>query len=302
MNTAFKNFILLLNFALFAFGQTDTTNEERHLLPLEEYVNISQPAGTSHSSPTAYTKDVLHSLKIGFDRNKILPHHGPQFIKVTTSVFNRDGSLYDKITQYAFTFAQQPTPFEEYMMMNSIAEKIMTFSFVNRRKIDTIDVHLDSLPDWAVIEVKVTPDEEFTKYERRSRTVRTWYFRAKGNRIETAFFLGVPKVLYDSEKHDTISYGYASAMVRFNYLNGETGEPYPFNIGIGTFGVSTPIDVSSKGGGFALSLMFDVIRALNSIYEWKIANKLNAGIEITPFFPINHRARILINARIGISP
>lgn len=285
-----------------ARSQSDSASFERHLLPLEEYVNSSHPGGTSVHDAVPYSSRELHSVKIGFDRSKIMPSYGPQFVKVTTSIYSRNGTLYDKYTQFAFTFSPQPTPDADRTTMRSIAERIMFFNFINMRKIDTIDIYLDSLPDWSLIEVKVTPDEEFTKYERRSLTQKTWYYRTKGRRFESAFFLGIPKVLYDTEKHDTITYGNASAMLRFSYLDGETGRPYPFNIGIGTFGVSTPIDVSSKGGGFALSLMFDVVQAFERMFEWGISNKVNAGIEVTPFVPINHRARILVNARIGISP
>ncbi|MEW5798838.1 MAG: hypothetical protein AB1728_07495 [Bacteroidota bacterium] len=293
------SFFLLI---VIARSQSDTSSFERHLLPIEEYVNSTHPGGKSMQDAVPYSSNELHSVKIGFDRSKILPAHGPQFVKVTTSIYTREGSLFDKYTQYAFTFPPQPTSDIERDMMRSIAERIMTFNFINPRKIDTIDIYLDSLPNWSVIEVQVTPDEEFTKYERRSRTHQTWYYRTKGNRFESAFFFGIPKVLFDTEKRDTISYGNASAMLRISYLDGETGKPYPFNIGIGTFGVSTPIDVSSKGGGFALSLMFDAVQALERMFKWGITNRVNAGIEVTPFVPINHRARILVNARIGISP
>lgn len=301
MNSLITRIAVLLFLAPLAKGQTDTIAHVRTLVPLEEYVRISLSGGTSPQEASAYTSDELQSLKVGFDREKIRETNGPQFITITTSIFSRNGSLHDKVTQYAFTFSKQ-TAADEDMMMKAIAEKINPYNFTNKRKIDTIDVYLDSLPPWSLIEVKVTPDVEFTKYERRSITHRVWYYRTKGSRIESAFFLGIPKVLYDTEKHDTITYGNASAMLRFNYLDGETGDPYPFNFGFGTFGVSTPIDVSSKGGGFAVSFMFDVVRAFDRLYDWNIANRVNAGIELTPFFPINHRARILINARIGISP
>lgn len=248
MRISIRAIALLLLLVETAWCQSDTTSFGRNLLPLEEYVNSTHPGGKSAQDAVPYSSNELHTVKIGFDRSKILPVHGPQFVKVTTSIYTREGSLFDKYTQYAFTFPPQPTSDIERDMMRSIAERIMTFNFVNLRKIDTIDIYLDSVPNWSLIEVKVTPDEEFTKYERRSRTRQTWYYRTKGNRFESAFFFGIPKVLFDTEKKDTITYGNASAMLRISYLDGETGKPYPFNVGIGTFGVSTPIDVSSKGG------------------------------------------------------
>jgi hypothetical protein len=153
-----------------------------------------------------------------------------------------------------------------------------------------------------VVKIDVTPDEEYTKYSRRFQSRRTWYYRTKGNRWEIAFFLGIPKVLYDTEKRDSVAYGNASVMLRLFFLDGETGSRYPLNIGIGTFGISTPIDVSKNGGGFVISLFLDVVQLLNTNFNLDLSSRFNGGLEVTPFFPIDHRARLLVNVRIGISP
>jgi len=123
----------------------------------------------------------------------------------------------------------------------------------------------------------------------------------RGGRFQTAFTLSVPKVLYDTCDDDSVSYGKTSAMLRINALRGGTGEPFPVSVGIGTFGMDSPIDVSRKGGGFAFSLYFDVIQMLR-IFDMKLPPRVNAGFDVSPFFPIDHKARILFSARLGINP
>lgn len=90
-------------------------------------------------------------------------------------------------------------------------------------------------------------------------------------------------------------------MLRFFLLNSQTGEQYPINFGIGTYGVDSPIDVSRGRGGFAISLSFDMVQMVRGI-TGKFSQKFNAGVDVVPFFPIGHKARILISARVGISP
>jgi len=275
----------------------------RPIIPLTKFVGITPvEGGADENSAVALEKSELSHLVIGFRRSNLSNEDGPQFIKITTTLTGRDGDVYDKITQYAFTFAKEATPDSDETRMRWYAQQILPFGFVSRRKIDSVDVHIDSLLDWGVVKVSIMPDEEYTKYSHRFATQRTWYYRAKGKRWETAFFLGIPKVLYDTEKEDSVSYGNASAMLRFFFLDGETGSRYPVNIGIGTFGVSTPIDVSKSGGGFAISLFLDIVQLINTNFHVNLGNRFNGGLEVTPFFPVNHRARLLVNIRIGISP
>jgi hypothetical protein len=275
----------------------------RQIVPFAKFVGITPvEGGSAEKSAVALEKSELSHLVIGFQRGNLREEDGPQFIKINTTLTTRDGNVYDKITQYAFTFAKEALPDSDEARMRMYAQQILPFGFVSRRKIDSVDVHLDSLSDWGVIKIDVTPDEEYTKYSHRFITRRTWYYRAKGSRWETAFYLGIPKVLYDTNRKDTVTYGNASAMIRFFFLDGETGSRYPLNIGIGTFGVSTPIDVSKNGGGFVISLFLDVIQLINTNFDVNLGSHFNGGLEVTPFFPIDHLARLLVNARIGISP
>jgi hypothetical protein len=275
----------------------------RPIVPLEKFVGITPvEGGLNEKSAVALEKSELSHLVINFRRDNLREEDGPQFIKITTTLTKREGNVYDKITQYAFTFAKEAIPDSEDARIRMYAQKIVPFGFVSRRKIDSVDVHLDSLSDWGVVKIDVTPDEEYTKYSRRFQSCRTWYYRTKGNRWEIAFFLGIPKVLYDTEKRDSVAYGNASVMLRLFFLDGETGSRYPLNIGIGTFGISTPIDVSKNGGGFVISLFLDVVQLLNTNFNLDLSSRFNGGLEVTPFFPIDHRARLLVNVRIGISP
>jgi len=297
--------LLLFPYSIQAQDSSDSKGEFvlRQIVPFSKYVSISPvEGGANENSAVAMEKSDLTHLVIGFDRRNLNLEDGPQFIKITTTFSGRDGSVYDKITQYAFTFAKEPTPDSDELRMREYAQQILPFGFVSKKKIDSVEVHIDSLSDWEVLRIDVTPDEEYTKYSRRLSTHRTWYYRAKGRRYETAFYLGIPKVLYDSEDHDSVNYGNASAMLRLFLLDDETGARYPVNIGIGTFGVSTPIDVSKNGGGFVFSLFLDIVQLMANEFDTHFTSRFNGGFEITPFFPIGHRPRLLLNVRIGITP
>jgi hypothetical protein len=273
------------------------------IVPLNRFVHIAPVAGgNSQKSAVALDKSELKDLVVGFARENLTDEEGPQFVKVTSTITTREGDIFDKTMQYAFTFARRINPDSDESTMRLYVQQILPFGFVSKRKIDSVDIQIDSLPDWSVLKIEVSPDEEYTKYSRRFATKCTWYYRAKGRRWETAFFLGIPKVLYDTRERDTLSYGNASAMLRFFLLDGETGSRFPVNVGVGTFGVSTPIDVSKQGGGFAVSFFFDLVQLLSNEFGLDLGSHFNGGLEATPFFPIAHRARLLLNARIGISP
>ncbi len=118
--------------------------------------------------------------------------------------------------------------------------------------------------------------------------------------MELGFSLGIPKVLYDTQARDTIDYGNTSAMLRLYFVNAESGNRFPISVGMGTFGVESPIDVGIGRGGFALSLFLDLVE-LTRIRDLGFIKRMNAGLELTPFFPIQRRGRLLINAQVGFS-
>jgi hypothetical protein len=160
---------------------------------------------------------------------------------------------------------------------------------------------LDSLPAWATIKVNIEPDYTIKIGARDRTNAVTRYFQVRGPTMEIGFSLGIPKVLYDTQARDTIDYGNTSAMVRFYYVNAESGNRFPVSFGMGTFGVSSPIDVGVGRGGFALSTFLDLVE-LTRIRDLGFIKKVNAGVELTLFFPVERKARLLINAQVGFSP
>lgn len=272
------------------------------LIPPMEYVMCGPSAGGTEKNPTSITLEEALQLKVTFLREKLPMNSGVQFLSVEVSYYHKDGTLKDKLLKHAFTFPKDERIESDAERLRFYSKNIVPYGFVSEKKIDGVRVVNDSVPGWTKIKIEVTPDEEYTKFAERFQHKLVWWYRVKGNQFEEEFFFGIPKVLYDTHRDDTINYGNASAMLRFYYLHAETGERYPVNFGIGTFGVSTPIDVSPGGGGFALSLLFDVIQAVRLMYGASVTSKVNAGIEITPFFPLERKARLLFNARIGFSP
>ncbi len=72
--------------------------------------------------------------------------------------------------------------------------------------------------------------------------------------------VSVDKPLYFAG--DTMEYGKTSAMMRFYYVNAISGHRFPVNLGVGTFGVNSPIDVGVGQGGFAASIFLDVVELI----------------------------------------
>jgi hypothetical protein len=174
------------------------------------------------------------------------------------------------------------------------------YAAIRTEELEHVQVEIDSLPNWAVIKVSVEPDYTINiGAVNRSNTV-TRYFRVKGPRIEAGLTLGVPKVLYDTQAKDSIDYGNTSAMLRLYYIDAKSGHRFPINFGIGTFGVSSPIDVSIGRGGFATSVFLDIIELMRRL-DLDVGTKVNAGLELTPFFPIKKRSRLLFDAHVGLA-
>ena len=153
------------------------------IVPLSRFVHITPVlGGGSQKSAVPLDRSQLHDLVVGFARDNLNYEEGPQFLKITSTVTTREGELFDKSMQYAFTFAKRTNPDSDEASMRMYAQQILPFGFVSKRKIDSVDIQIDSLPDWSVVKIEVTPDEEYTKYSRRSATKCTWYYRARGRR------------------------------------------------------------------------------------------------------------------------
>lgn len=280
----------------------DTSLHLPSLVPLESYVECIPFSGGTEESPASVTLEEALQLKAAFRRDRLPADCGVQFLSLTISIFNKQHILIDKIVKHAFTFPRSSAGESDEKLLSNLAQRIVPFGYVSESKINHVTLLNDTVPGWSLLKIEITPDEEYTKFAEGQRYALQWWFRVQGSQFEQEFFLGIPKVLVDSRPRDTIRYGNASAMIRFYYLNSESGMRFPVNIGIGTFGVNTPIDVSKDGGGFAISLLFDVIQAARLMYQFDVSSKINAGIEITPFFPLERKSRILLNARIGYSP
>jgi hypothetical protein len=121
----------------------------------------------------------------------------------------------------------------------------------------------------------------------------------RGPTFETAFMIGIPKVIYDSQSRDSIEYGNTSAMFRMYYVSKETGNRFPLNLGVGTFGVNSPIDVGVGRGGFAFSLQLDLAEMVR-ILNISFTNKVNIGLETTQLFSIGKKRRLLIDTQVSL--
>jgi hypothetical protein len=79
-----------------------------------------------------------------------------------------------------------------------------------------------------------------------------------------------------------------------------SGNEFPVSFGMGTFGLSSPIGVGIGRGGFAFSTFLDLV-ALTRMRSLGFIKKVNAGLELTFFVPIERRSRLLINVQLGYS-
>ena len=118
--------------------------------------------------------------------------------------------------------------------------------------------------------------------------------------IEAGFSLAIPKVMHDTRARDTTQYGTTSGMIRFYYVNPGSGNRFPVSVGIGMFGVNSPIDIGTGRGGFALSMFLDLAEMVR-IVNVGFLKKVNIGLEVDPFFPIGRKARMLFVAQAGVS-
>src|SRR5674476_1445891 len=81
------------------------------------------------------------------------------------------------------------------------------YAAIQSEEFSQVRIHVDSLPDWAIIKINIEPDYtiKIGGYDKANSYTR--YFRVRGPKIEIGFSLGLPKVLFDSQTRDTINYG-----------------------------------------------------------------------------------------------
>jgi hypothetical protein len=276
--------------------------EERHAVEqVNNYVRIDPQDGSKNSrSAVTLSREQIKNLRVIFERNSIRESMGPQFVTITTTVQSREEIVVQMLEQRVLTFRSCGDSNHDHIMFNQYRKAYGTYAEILPEELEQVHLQLDSLPDWAIIKVSVTPDYSITIGAYDQHNAVTHYYRVKGPRIETRFALGIPKVLYDTQAKDTIEYGKTSAMIRFYYVNGVSGHRFPVNLGLGTFGVNSPIDVGEGRGGFAASIFLDVVELIKTFWI-QFSMKVNAGLELTPFFPIKRRSRILLNVHMGFS-
>jgi hypothetical protein len=282
-------------------GRVVEIEEYQAIEQLRNYVSIV-PLDGSSDPRTAVTLDgeQVRTLQVMFRRDSIRSRMGPQFVTIRTMVQLRDGTTTQTFERRVVTFRSRGNPERDRAMFIQYRTAYGAYAAISTGELEHVGLPLDSLPAWAIIKVNIEPDYTIRigAYDRSNSVTR--YFRVRGPTIEIGFSLGIPKVLYDSQAKDTIEYGNTSAMLRFYYVNAESGNRFPVSFGMGTFGVNSPIDVGIGRGGFALSTFLDLIE-LTGIHDLGFIKKVNAGLELTFFLPIQRKARFLINAQVGFS-
>jgi hypothetical protein len=287
--------------SVYETGRVIEIEEYQAVEHVGKYVSILPMDGSSDPR-TAVTLDgeQIRNLQVVFRRDSIGPRAGPQFVTIRTTVQLRDGSTSQTFERRVLTFRSRGNPERDRAMFIQYRTAYGPYAAISTEELEHVRLSLDSLPAWATIKVSVEPDYSIRiGAGDRSNSV-TRYFRVKGPTIEISFSLGIPKVLYDTQAKDTMNYGNTSAMVRFYYVDGKTGIRFPVSFGMGTFGVNSPIDVGVARGGFALSPSLDLVE-LTSIRNIAFIKKVSAGLELTLFFPIARKVRLLINAQVGFS-
>jgi len=268
---------------------------------VNNYVRMGPKVGSSNPR-TAVTLDrgQIQNLRVIFERDSIRERMGPQFVTIRTTVQSREEIAVQTFERRVLTFRSCGNSNRDRVMFTKYRTAYGAYAAIRPEELEQVHLQLDSLPNWAVIKVNVQPDYtiKIGAYDRFNSV--TYYYRVKGPRIETRFALGIPKVLYDTQASDTMEYGKTSAMMRFYYVNAISGHRFPVNLGVGTFGVNSPIDVGVGQGGFAASIFLDVVELIRK-FGVNFGMKVNAGLELTPFFPIKRKSRVLLNAQVGFS-
>jgi hypothetical protein len=275
--------------------------EHQFIEQLSNYVSIGPEGGsTDMQSAITLNREQIRNLIVIFKRDNIREGMGPQFVTIRTTVQLRDGTTAQTFERRVLTFRSDNDPNRDHAMLVQYRTAYGTYAAIRTEEFTQVRIHVDSLPDWAIIKINIEPDYtiKIGGYDKSNSYSR--YFRVRGPKIEFGFSLGLPKVLFDSQSRDTINYGSYSAMIRIYFVDEFSGYRFPLNLGIGTFGVNSPLDVRIGGGGFALTVFLDVVE-MSRILAIDLTKKITAGLELAPFFPIKKKARLLFDAQVGIA-
>ncbi|MGE5811320.1 MAG: hypothetical protein ACM339_07450 [Ignavibacteria bacterium] len=275
--------------------------EHQFIEQISNYVRIEPEAGSEDlQSAVTLDRSQIRNLRVIFQRDSIRLGMGPQFVTIRTTVQLRDGTTAQTFERRVLTFRSDNNPNRDRAMLIQYRSAYGSYAAIRSEEFTQVHIHLDSLPDWAIIKINIEPDYtiKIGGYDQSNSYTR--YFRVRGPKIEIDFSLGIPKVLFDTQAEDTLDYGNTSAMIRFYYVNEISGDRFPVNLGVGTFGVSSPLDVNVGGGGLAFSVFLDVVE-ITRILGLDLAERIIAGLELVPFFPLEKRARLLIVAQVGLT-
>lgn len=268
---------------------------------IKRYVRIVPELGGKDAlTAVTLTRDQIRNLQVIFQRDSIREGMGPQFVTLRTTVQLQSGAKAQSFERRVMTFRSHGDPEKDRAMFTQYRTAYGPYAAIRLEECERVQVETDSLPSWAVIKVSVEPDYTIKIGALDRTNSETTYFRVKGPRIQAGLTLGVPKVLYDTRAKDSIDYGNTSAMLRLYYIDRVSGRRFPVNFGVGTFGVNSPIDVSTGRGGFATSAFLDLIELVRRL-NIDVGVKVNAGLELTPFFPIKRKSRILFDAHVGLA-
>lgn len=277
-------------------------DENQTVENIKKYVLIKpRDGGEDIKTATTLNQKQVQNLKIVMMRNEIPEQMGPQFIIIKTTVISREGTTIQTKERRVMTFRSHGDPFSDRVAFNQYRSAYGNYAATRYDEIDEVQLNLDSLPDWATIKVSIEPDYIIKIGTHNQPNSLTRFFQVKGPTIEIGFFLGFPKVLYDTRADDTIDYGNTSAILRFYYVNSVTGHRFPVNLGIGTFGSNSPFNLGAGLGGFAISLFLDIATVLEqlNIYFPSQVSKVSIGLDVSPFIPIKRKWRVLVNAYLG---
>ena len=286
---------------IYETGRVVEVEEYQAVEQINNYVSIVPVDGsTDPNKAVTLDGEQIRTLQVLFRRNSIRLRMGPQFVIIRTTVQLRDGKTTETFVRRVVTFRSHGDPERDRAMFIQYRTAYGPYAGISTDELEEVRLPLDSLPPWATIKVQIEPDYtiKIGAYDRSNSVTR--YFRIKGPTIEIGFAFGIPEVLYDTQAKDTIEYGNTSAMVQFYYVNAESGNRFPVSLGLGTFGVNSPLDVGIGRGGFALSAFLDLVE-LTRISDVGFLKKVSAGLGFTPFFPIERKARFLIIAQVGFS-
>ena len=284
--------------------QTDcvvAVEEYEDVEQLSRYVSIiPETGGNSVRTATTVTRDQVRNLLVRFHRDSIRERMGPQFLRITTTIMLREGAGAPSYERRVVTYRSHGDPYKDRAMFDRYRAAYGPFANVRPEELEKVLVPVDTLPDWAILGIHIEPDYSIKIGAVDRANSVTEYFRVKGPTLELGFSLAIPKVFYDTRADDQTQYGNTSAMIRLYFIGSESGNRFPVNVGIGVFGVYSPVDVGIGRGGFALSTLLDLAELVR-IANVGFSKKVNIGLEVDPFIPIGRKVRVLLAAEAGIT-